>query len=128
MLQDTDWLLLSGNNLGSLNKAPDYLRNITLLDLRSSHITQIDETVMEVIMHNVKNLDIRDNKFKALPKSIVKANKTTELLISENPYECNCDMLWMKDWLIDARNVVDKKNVTCSSNKIKGKKNYILYK
>ena len=63
MLQDTDWLLLSGNNLGSLNKAPDYLKNITLLDLRSSHITQIDETVMEVIMHNVKSLDIRDKLF-----------------------------------------------------------------
>ena len=58
VLEDADWLLLSGNNLGSLNKVPDYLKNITLLDLSSSHITDIDDTMMEVIMHTVKSLDI----------------------------------------------------------------------
>ena len=126
MLQDTDWLLLSGNNLGSLNKVPDYLKNITLLDLSSSYITEIDETLMKVIVRSVKHLDIRGNNLKEIPQTITKANNITKLWISNNPYECNCDMMWMKDWLIDAENVTDKKNVTCSSNKIKGKINYIV--
>ena len=125
VLPDTDWLLLSGNNFGSLNKAPDYLKNTTLLDVSSSNITEIDETVLEIIVEYLKHLDIRRNNLKTLPKTITKANNMTKLWISDNPYECNCDM-WMKDWLIDATNVMDKKNATCSSNKIKGKINYII--
>ena len=124
MLEDTDWLLLSGNNLGSLNKAPDYLKNITVLDLSSNNITQIDETVMEVIIHIVKSLDIRKNKLKTLPESIAKANKTNKLWISNNPYECKCDMLWMKDWLTSSENVMDKENVTCFNGKEKGVVNH----
>ena len=120
VLQDTDWLLLSGNNLGYMNKAPDYLKNVTLLDLRSSNIHKIDETVMKVIIHNVKTVDLRKNKLKNLPKSITKGNKTNELWLSNNPYECNCDMLWMKDWLMDTGNVVDKENVTCSGKTVTG--------
>ena len=120
VLQDTDHLLLSGNNLDSLINAPDYLNNIALLNLSSSHITEIDEIVMEVIMHNVKSLDIRNNKLKILPKTITQGNKTNELWISGNPYGCNCDMLWIKDWLMDAGNVMDKKNVTCSRKTVKG--------
>ena len=108
-----------------MNEAPDNIKNITLLDLRSNNIAKIDETVMEVIIHNVKSLDIRKNKMKTLPELITKANKTNRLWISDNPYECNCDMLWMKDWLMDSNNVMDKENVTCSGNELKGKINYI---
>ena len=125
VLEDTDWLLLSGNTLGSLNKAPDYLKNITLLDLSSNNITDIDETVMEIIMYNLKSLDIRKNKLRTLPKSIKKGEKTNELWISDNPYECDCDMIWIKDWLIDTTSVQDKENVTCSTSKMKGKVNSI---
>ena len=89
--------------------------------MSSSNINEIDETVMEVIIHNVKILDIRKNKLKNLPKSITKGKKTNKLWISDNPYECNCDMLWMKDWLIDTENVVDKKHVKCFGSKGKGK-------
>ena len=117
VLQDTNWLVMSGNNLGSLNKAPDYLKNTTLLNLSSSNINTIEEVVMEVIILTVKSLDISKNNLGYLPKSIAKANKTAQLWISDNPYECNCDMIWMKDWLVDAQNVIDMKNVTCLSKK-----------
>ena len=120
MLEDTDWLLLSGNNLGSLNKAPNYLENITLLNLSSSHITQIDETVMAVIVTNINHLDISRNYLKTLPETIKNINDSSKLRISNNPYKCNCDMMWMKDWLIDNKNVVDKENATCSGGKLKG--------
>ena len=90
VLEDTDRLLLSENNFGSLNKSPDYLKDISLLDLSSNNITEINNTVMEVIMKNVNSLDIRKNKLTTLPKSISKLNKTKRLWISDNPYECNC--------------------------------------
>ena len=121
VLEDTDWLLLSGNNLGSLNKAPDYLRNISLLDLSSNNITDKDEKMMEVIITNVKHLNIRNNKLKTLPRTTATVNGTSVLMISDNPYECNCDIIWMKDWLIDSPDVQDKDNVICSTGKMKGK-------
>ena len=122
VLEDTDHLLLSGNNLGSFNKAPDYLKNITLLYLRSSNIREIDEKVMKLIIKNVKYLDIRGNYLKKIPQIITKANNISELWISDNPFECNCDMFWMKDWLMGTRNVQDKDNVTCLQNKGKGER------
>ena len=120
VLKDTDWLFLSGNNLGSLNKAPDYLENIILLNLSSSNIIEIDVAVMKVVIQNAISFDIRKNKLKSLPKSISKTNKKNKLWISGNPYECNCDMIWMKDWLMDTAVVLDKNNVTYSSSTMKG--------
>ena len=128
MLQHTDWLLQSGNSLGSLNKAPDYLRNITLLDLSSNNIKDIGETVMEIIIKSVKHLDIRGNNLKEIPRIIAKAKNMTKLWISNNPYECNCDMILMKDWLMDRKTVVDKENVNCSGHKMKGeRKQFSIY-
>ena len=123
MLDDTDWLLLSGNNLGSLNKALDYINIITFLDLSSSDITDIAEKVMEVVTKSVKHLDIRGNNLKEIPQTIKEANNMTKLWLSNNPYLCNCDMLWMKDWLMENSNVMDKENVTCSGSDIKGEVN-----
>ena len=70
MLEGTDWLLLSGNNLGSLQKEEDYLNDIVSLDLSSSRITQIDETVIGIILRNIKYLDIRGNNLKYIPRTI----------------------------------------------------------
>ena len=121
VLNGTDWLLLSGNNLGSLNKVPNYLNNITMLNLSSSDISDIDETVIETIIQHVKSLDIRVNNLKEISETFAKSNKTNKFWISDNPYECNCDMLWMKDWLMDKENVVDKNDVKCVRSKEKGK-------
>ena len=125
VLKDTDQLLLSGNTLGSLNKAPDYLENITMLDLSSSDITDIDEKVMEVVINSVKHLDIRGNNLRTLPETIRNVNGVSKLWISDNPYECNCDMIWMKNWLVGNENIVDKDNVSCSGGKVEGKINHI---
>ena len=98
VLEGTDHLLLSGNNLGSFNKAPGYLVNVTLVDLRSSKIREIDEKVMKVMIKSVKYLDISRNNLTEIPQIITKASNISKLWISENPFECNCDMMWMKDW------------------------------
>ena len=120
VLEDTDWLLLSGNNLGSLNIIPYYPNSISLLNLSSSNITDIDEKVIEILVKDVKHLDVRGNYLKTLPQTITKANNMTKLWLSDNPYQCECDMLWMKDWLIDAENVMDKNKVKCSGYHVQG--------
>ena len=118
VLPNTDWLLLSGNSLESLNKAPDYLNNITFLNFSSNNIEYIEENVIKAISKSAMRVDIRGNKLKTLPRGIKSMNGSSQLWISDNPYECNCDTLWMKDWLIDSKNVKDKYNVICSTGKI----------
>ena len=116
--------------MGSLDKAPHYLRHITSLNLSSSNIREIDETLLSVIIKNVKHLDIRGNNLKEIPQTITKGNIFSEFWISDNPFDCNCDMMWMKDWLVGqgAKNVADKDNVTCSGGKLKGKTSHINLK
>ena len=65
-------------------------------------------------------MDIRGNKLTTLPRAIVNIRGSSKLWISDNPYDCNCDTLWMKDWLIDAENVQDKYNAICATGKMKG--------
>ena len=126
VLKDTDWLFMSGNNLGSLNEAPDYLENITLLNFSSSNISYVDKKVMKVVIKSAKHLDFSRNYLRTLPQTIKNVNGATKLWISDNPYECNCDMMWMKDWLVDTPSVQDKENVICSTGKAKGKITYII--
>ena len=89
--------------------------------MSSSNITYIDQKLMEAILEGVQYLDIRENNLKTLPRTIVNVDSACMLWISNNPYECNCDMIWMKDWLTNSENVKDKHNVTCSGHKMKGK-------
>ena len=75
---------------------------------------------MKIMIRGVKSLDITRNNLLSLPQTIGNVNGTIRLRISNNPYECTCDTLWMKNWLMNTKNVVDKDNVTCSTSEVKG--------
>ena len=88
--------------------------------MSSSNLTDVNETVMEFIIQDVKHLDIRGNTLKSLSQAVKNMKGASKLWISDNPYECNCHMLWMKDWLAETTNVQDKDNVTCLKHKTNG--------
>ena len=96
------------------------MNNVALLNLSKCSITDIDESFMKIIIQSAKKIDISVNELQSLPQTIQKVNGTIKLWISGNPYQCSCDMMWMKDWLTTTRSVVDKDNVTCTNGKIKG--------
>ena len=98
----------------------DYFSKISVLNLSSSEVISVDEIVVEAILINVQQLDLRGNRLKILPKSIMKAKNTTKLWLSENPFECNCDMVWMRDWLVGTSNIMDKENINCSLKTLEG--------
>ena len=99
----------------------DYFSNISLLNLSSSQIIAIEKVVMDAILKKVQQLDLRGNKLKILPRSIMKTKLTTKLWLSENQFECNCDMVWMRDWLLNTYNIMDKENINCSTRAGEGK-------
>ena len=88
-------------------------------------MVRIDKGVIKVITKTIKYLDISNNKLQYLPEEIQDIKNFTKLWISNNAFACNCDMLWMRDWLIDAANVIDKEHVKCHSGKWNGKCEFI---
>ena len=96
------------------------MAQIKFFDLQYSNITEISSKVVKSMLKSSKYLKISHNKIKFLPREITQAGNTTKIWISNNPYECNCDMMWMRDWLVQATNVMDKENVICATGKMKG--------
>ena len=123
---ETDWFEVKGNNFGKIIEGRSYLMDLTRLDVSSNNIVKIDKNMITEMTKNIKYLDISNNKLKYLPKEIKDTNNLTKLRISNNPYTCNCDMLWIRDWLIDAENVADKSHVKCHSGKLISKGNHIF--
>ena len=124
----TNWLSVKGNYLKNTIEERSYLMGLTGLDMSSSNIVRIDKSVIREMTKTVKYLDISKNKLQYLPKEIKDTNNMTKLWISNNPYTCNCDMVWMRDWLLDAENIMDKENVKCHSGKWNGEHKFLSYK
>ena len=116
-LKNTDWLQAKGNKLGNIDKVKKYMEDITFFDLRFNEINTITDDVMKSMLKNSKYFTISNNNIKILPRAVTTAKNNTELYISGNPYECNCNMMWMRDWLVRTTNVRDKRNVTCATGK-----------
>ena len=124
VLKSTNWILASGNNLGNIVRIGKYIENITHLDLSNSRVSGITEAVMRSMLKNIKTLVLTNNDLKILPQSIMEANNETKLWLSNNSYDCNCDMMWMRNWLVKATNVMDKEEIVCASGKMIGKHRY----
>ena len=122
-IQDkTQWLITSHNQFGHIQDVVDYLREIVYIDMSSSSIEYISSDVMDALLENTLYLNISNNSLKVLPETITASANYTELWISGNPYDCSCDVMWMRDWLVEATHVMDKENVTCNTGAMKGEK------
>ena len=96
------------------------MREIVYMDLSSSSIEYISSDAINALMENTLYLDISNNSLKVLSETITASANYTKLWISGNPYDCGCDVMWMKDWLVEATHVMDKENFTCNTGVMKG--------
>ena len=71
---------------------------------------------------------------KTLRENIKKTTKgyVNQIWLSDNPYYCNCEMIWMKEWLNNLTTssgnhvIIDYKTLRCHSGMMKGKSIYKL--
>ena len=124
--KDTDWLILTGNNISSLHIEDLKLFAIlTTLDLKYNKIKSISEDVLEYFstFSNMINLDISFNELETVPINFKNAKFLNKLSLSGNRFQCKCENMWMRNWLIDRRQIVaDFNEVECemeSEEKIK---------
>ena len=113
--KDTDWLILSGNNITSFQiEDIKYFHNLLRLLLKNNKIKHISGDTMEYLYtkFNLADLDLSNNELKFLPRTFEKV--TMKLSLIGNQFECKCNNIWIKNWLIDHRKMVqDYEEVVC---------------
>ena len=133
----TDWLILTGANLHSLTTYHTYIPNLTLMDLRYNKIEMLSENFisgLSDLQRNILLIDVRDNIISRLPKSM-STLKAVQFKLSGNQLICDCEMLWIADWLANTTIqsgehgepvVIDYDEVLCYEGKQKGQAIYTL--
>ena len=111
---DTDWLLLLGNNISSVQIVDlQFLHDLSRLDLHHNKIKYISEDFVEYLRtnSNLANLDISNNELKFIPRNFESVIFLKKLRISGNRFECKCKNMWMKYWIKDNTETIQDYNV-----------------
>ena len=115
--KDTDWLILSGNNITSLQILDlQFFHDLSRLDLHNNKIKYISKEFVEYLStHQIlENLDISNNNLTTLPRIFQNISSLKRLKLSKNPLQCNCENMWMKDWLNSSAIIEDSLNIICT--------------
>lgn len=88
-------LILDKNNIETLQNT-NYMANIYTFSIADNMIQQLDENFLKSI--NANRLDFRNNRIQSVPKYIKKFSYSS-VFLSGNPLECECDSLWISEWM-----------------------------
>lgn len=95
-----NWLDFSNNELRTFCDSTICRKDISLINFANNILSSIcDDTVKALTISDVKTLDLRNNRLQTLPQKIQNLVNLTEMWLSGNPFQCDCNMLWMKTWM-----------------------------
>ena len=104
--------------------------NVTYIDLKHTKIRTFCSKTLNGILHNssVKWLDLSYNNISKMPIEFSTANNIEKLWLEDNPIFCDCEMIWMIDWLgNEGKHIVqNSERITCVHGKEVGKPVYLL--
>ncbi|XP_041359987.1 immunoglobulin superfamily member 10-like [Gigantopelta aegis] len=91
-------LYLGNMKLRSLEKATfQGLQSLIVLDLHGNSLQHIQKDVISSLP-KLQSLDLSSNIFKTLPKVLKSTlSRLNHLALSDNPWQCNCDLEWLKE-------------------------------
>ncbi|KAH3837043.1 protein toll-like [Dreissena polymorpha] len=93
-------LFLDDNFIQTLSNV-SYLERVYNISLRNNRISILEPEILKQLV-TAKKVDLRNNKLKSVPREIKKFESVS---ISGNPLECDCDSMWLKQWMeIDTAN------------------------
>ena len=118
--EQTDWLLLSGNNISSLTSGTatnnNILYHLSHLDLYDNNVANISGEMIDgfILTNTLLYLDISSNQLNSLPDNIKNLTSLKTLKISGNKFDCTCKALWMKQWFLNETQIVENfGNIKC---------------
>lgn len=103
-------LFFDNNNIAAL-KNTSYIRKIHNISLFGNRIESLDSDILKSM--NATRLDFRNNLIVSLPREIRKFSYST-VQLAGNPLECNCDSVWLLDWMTLDSDAGDT-TLTCDS-------------
>ncbi|OCT67548.1 SLIT and NTRK-like protein 2 [Xenopus laevis] len=91
------------------------LSNLQLLFLNNNLLRSLPENVFKGTA--LTRLNLRNNHFSSLPAKGVLDQLTVfiQIDLQENPWDCNCDILGLKNWIEQSSSTVVVQEVTCDS-------------
>ncbi|XP_004448734.1 leucine-rich repeat-containing protein 70 [Dasypus novemcinctus] len=96
--------ILSHNDLENLNSDTfSLLKNLLYLQLDRNRIINIDNDTFENMGGSLKILNLSFNNLTDLhPRVLKPLSSLTHLQANFNPWECNCKLLGLRDWLVSS--------------------------
>ena len=115
----TDWLIISENNISPLNEEilqPPFFPYLTKLDISGNSLDNISNVfdIFTCCSSRLSSLDILSNNLTTLPTIFQNISSLRSLRLSENPLQCHCENMWMKDWLNNSGIIDDATNISCT--------------
>ena len=124
----TDWLIVPGNNISSLDQRAPFLPYITRLDISRNRLNNISHEFTDLFMcTRLSFLDISSNNLVSLPRSIMNISSLRNLRLTGNSFQCNCESLWMKHWLNNSNIIENSTNIKCTMSKPLRKEIRMIY-
>ena len=122
---NTSWFVNLNSSMHELCGDIDYIDELQLVDVSSNEIGLVCDDFISNLQKRTNGkllINLQTNYLQSLPKHITEVDKRIQFLLSGNPFQCRCDMLWMSKWISNGTTlsgehiVKDYKNVLCHSN------------
>nr|UTM63738.1 Ls-TLR2 [Cyclina sinensis] len=117
-------LIIRSSNLTRISPG-GCLINVTLLDVSQSSVTDVDPLIVDMMeSRDNRQIYLHDNALERIPRRFEKFNFSTGqiLTLHGNPFNCDCNLLWMKQWLLlNTEYVPYQDKIKCQSGLGKGK-------
>lgn len=90
-----------------------YLKELSMKD--NIHLEDLEGNMFSQI-RNLNYVDLSRNNLTTLPHSLDTLKNLTNLNISQNPWMCDCRMVWFPKWLETKKNMTfERSNLRCAS-------------
>uniref|UniRef100_A0A5S6Q3X2 LRRCT domain-containing protein n=1 Tax=Trichuris muris TaxID=70415 RepID=A0A5S6Q3X2_TRIMR len=107
-------LILSENNLTSLDEDTFAgVTSVSLLSVSHNRLRAVHRRAL-VNFHMLEKLYLNDNELQQLSnESLAQISDNLYLLdLSDNPWHCNCDVLWLAQWMQERQQVLSNSALT----------------
>lgn len=124
-------LILTGLELSKIPAQLENIRNITELDLSNNHLSEVNHLGKRIRKLNlsqnritsgklakiplyVESLNLTHNDITYLPLQLMKLKKLRYIELANNPINCTCETLHIRNWLT-TRHVWSDEHIKCSA-------------
>ncbi len=95
----TDWQDLSNNKITKLCADESYIKGLSSLRIINNSVEEICDSTIEAMSTKLTWLRLDSNQLKTVPKIVKKLSSLVGIWLGNNPYVCECDMLWLNKWV-----------------------------